>query len=171
MTDTGIIKVFVTNLGKYNEGELIGEWVSLPTSEEELAAVLDRIGIGPQYEEYFITDSESELDGLEIGEYDSLDTLNEIAERLQEFDETDIEKIGAILEACERDIVQAIEKFDEYTYFSGYSMKNVAEELVDCGAFGYIPESIVCYIDYEAIARDLSCDGYVETENGVIRTY
>lgn len=37
---------FITNLGKYNEGELVGEWVKFPTSAEEIWAVFDRIGIG-----------------------------------------------------------------------------------------------------------------------------
>ena len=27
---------FITNLGKYNEGELVGEWVKFPTTAEEL---------------------------------------------------------------------------------------------------------------------------------------
>ena len=36
---------FITNLGKYNEGELIGEWVKFPTSAEEIRTVLDSIGI------------------------------------------------------------------------------------------------------------------------------
>ena len=37
---------FVTNLGKYNEGELVGEWVKFPTTAEEMKQVFDRIGIG-----------------------------------------------------------------------------------------------------------------------------
>ena len=37
---------FVTNLGKYNEGELVGEWVKFPTTPEEMQAVFQRIGIG-----------------------------------------------------------------------------------------------------------------------------
>ena len=53
---------FITNLGKYNEGELVGEWVKFPTTAEELKKVFDRIGIGQKddfgqpYEEWFITD-------------------------------------------------------------------------------------------------------------------
>ena len=27
---------FITNLGKYNEGSLVGEWVKFPTTAEEL---------------------------------------------------------------------------------------------------------------------------------------
>ena len=30
---------FVTNLGKYNEGELVGEWVKFPTTAEEMKQV------------------------------------------------------------------------------------------------------------------------------------
>ena len=53
---------FITNLGKYNEGELVGEWVKFPTTAEELKEVFKRIGIGQRddfgqpYEEWFITD-------------------------------------------------------------------------------------------------------------------
>ena len=32
-----MMNVFVTNLGKYNEGELIGEWVELPGSEKSIS--------------------------------------------------------------------------------------------------------------------------------------
>ena len=36
---------FITNLGKYNEGELVGEWVKFPTTPEEMQEVFKRIGI------------------------------------------------------------------------------------------------------------------------------
>ena len=36
---------FITNLGKYNEGALVGEWVKFPTTAEELKKVFERIGI------------------------------------------------------------------------------------------------------------------------------
>ena len=31
-----MIKVYLANLGKYNEGELVGEWLELPCTEEEM---------------------------------------------------------------------------------------------------------------------------------------
>ena len=37
---------FITNLGKYNEGDLVGEWVKFPTTPEEMQKVFERIGIG-----------------------------------------------------------------------------------------------------------------------------
>ena len=32
-------KAYITNLGKYNEGELVGEWVKFPTTSEDLKKV------------------------------------------------------------------------------------------------------------------------------------
>ena len=74
---------FVTNLGKYNEGALVGEWVKFPTTAEELKKVFERIGIGAKddfgqtYEEWFITDYDCYVDGLYdlLGEYANLDEL------------------------------------------------------------------------------------------------
>ncbi len=42
------------------------------------------------------------------------------------------------------------------------NIKELAEQLVEEGLYGEIPEHLQCYIDYDAIARDLSCD-YTET--------
>ena len=65
----GSFEAFVTNLGKYNEGELVGEWVHFPTTEEEMKKVFERIGIGSKdefgqvYEEWFITDYDCSIHG------------------------------------------------------------------------------------------------------------
>ena len=89
-----MLRIFLTNLGKYNEGRLIGEWVELPCTDNELEAVKERIGIsdepdenGNYYEEWFITDYETDIYGVEIGEYDNLDKLNKLAETLENLDE------------------------------------------------------------------------------------
>ena len=46
----GSFEAFVTNLGKYNEGELVGEWVQFPTTEDKMKEVFERIGIGSKDE-------------------------------------------------------------------------------------------------------------------------
>ena len=38
------------------------------------------------------------------------------------------------------------------------SMRDLAEQFVDDGLFGDIPEHLANYIDFDAIARDLACD-------------
>lgn len=162
---TTLLNIFITNLGKYNEGELIGEWVELPVTNEELEAVYERIGINEQYEEVFITDYETDLEGLKVGEYDNIEELNELIKELDELDEYDLEKVEAIFEAYSSDIKSAIENIDNYTYYSGMNLDDLAYELVE---EMNLPEFAERYFDYDAFARDLELDGYTETSNGVI---
>ncbi len=42
-------------------------------------------------------------------------------------------------------------------------LKELAEQFVEEGLFGEIPERLDFYLDYGAVARDLSIDGYTET--------
>ena len=49
-----ILSAFVTNLGKYTEGERVGKWVHFYPTDGELKTVLQEIGIdGIRYEEIF----------------------------------------------------------------------------------------------------------------------
>ena len=36
-------EAYITNLGKYNEGELVGEWVKFPTTSEDLQKVFEAL--------------------------------------------------------------------------------------------------------------------------------
>ena len=85
-----MLNIFLTNLGLYNEGVLSGEWVSLPVSDFDLEAVKIRIGVDEYHEETFITDYETDIPGLYdcLGEYESIDELNYLAELLETVDET-----------------------------------------------------------------------------------
>ena len=72
------LNVFITNLGAYVAGELRGEWLGLPASEEERKAAWERIGAP---EEVFYTDYEAEdVPGIasKLGEFESLDKLEEL---------------------------------------------------------------------------------------------
>ena len=80
------ISAYITNLGKYNEGQLIGQWISFPVSEEEIKKCLDNIGINEYYEEYFVTDYNININGItsrDFEKYMSIDTLNEMAEAFE----------------------------------------------------------------------------------------
>ena len=82
-----ILSAFITNLGKYNEGELVGEWVDFPTTNETIQKVFDSIGIDfKEYEEYFITDYESDIEGLTncFGEFESITELNYLASKIED---------------------------------------------------------------------------------------
>jgi antirestriction protein len=77
--------VYVTNLGKYNEGEIIGDWINLPTAQYEIKEFLKtKVGLNAQYEEYVVHDYESDFS---FGEYENLYDLNVLAVALEQMSE------------------------------------------------------------------------------------
>lgn len=156
-----MMNIYLTNLGKYNEGELIGEWVQLPISNEELQKVFERIGINKEYEEYFITDYE--CDFYEIGEYESISTLNEMAEKFDDLDEEQEQVVKVLMSECGYDLDGAIEKAesgDYRIYTDCNDMTDVAYAVVEeCDYLRNVPETVARYFDYEAFGRDLGIEG------------
>lgn len=170
-----MLRIFLTNLGKYNEGELIGEWLELPCTDEELEAVKKRIGIsdepnenGNYYEEWFITDYESDIQGIEVGEYDNLDELNELAETLDDLDEYEREIVETMISEG-YSLEDAIDKKEDcMVYYNCEDMADVAEEYAEeTGLLNSIPENLRSYFDFEAFGRDMSFEGhFVFTSKG-----
>lgn len=82
-----IIKVFVSNLAKYNDGELTGQWTTLPVDDVN-KDILDKLELGGNSHDgynhdWFISDYEAPF---KINEYDDLYDLNELAEALESYD-------------------------------------------------------------------------------------
>ena len=45
-----MLKIWIGNLGKYNEGELVGDWIDLPKSEEKIEKFLKEVvGLNNEY--------------------------------------------------------------------------------------------------------------------------
>lgn len=170
-----MMNIFITNLGKYNEGELLGEWVELPINAEELKKVCERIGINEEDEEYFITDYE--CDFMKIGEYESISSLNEIAEKISELDEDEYEVAKALISECSYTIDEAIEKVnngDYIIYYDCNDITDVAYQVVEeCGYLNNVPDTVARYFDYESFGRDLGIEGtYIFTEeNEAIKVF
>ena len=163
---------FVTNLGKYNEGELVGEWVKFPTTAEEMKQVFDRIGIGKTgdfgqvYEEWFITDYDCYVDGLydKLGEYESLDELNYLASKLDEMDRGEFEQFQAAMEIGDhsgsvQEIINLTENLDCYDVYPGIEdYDDLGRYYIDELDAMQVPEHLKNYIDYEAYGRDIALD-------------
>lgn len=169
-----MIEICVTNLGKYNEGELIYSRLVLPATTEEIQTAYDEIGVadGTMYEETFISDYETDINGLSISEYASIDDLNELADELSNLDEYELEAFGAMLDAG-LDTDEALQKVqdNEYRIYEGcYSMAAVAEEYADeTGLLSSIPDDLRIYFDFEAFGRDMDINGhFIETDSGII---
>lgn len=170
-----MLRIFLTNLGKYNEGQLIGEWVDLPISDDDLESVKQRIGIsdepdanGNYYEEWFITDYETDIYGLKVGEYDNLDELNELAETLDNLDEYEREIVEAMISEG-YSLEDALDKKDNCMVYSDCEdMEDVAREYTDeIGLLDSIPENLRFYFDFEAFGRDMSFEGhFIFTDKG-----
>jgi antirestriction protein len=160
-----MIEAYVTNLGKYNEGELCGEYLKLPTRKEDVQSLLARIGAdGVLYEEIFIADYKTEVDGLasRLGEYESVDELNWLASLLSEMNESELEKFEAAA-ACDdrdgsaKDLINLAQNLDCYEYYPGVSDNDeLGRFLIDELGYENIPESLENYIDYDGYGRDFS---------------
>ena len=163
---------FITNLGKYNEGALVGEWVKFPTTAEELKQVFERIGIGAKddfgqtYEEWFITDYDCYVDGLYdlLGEYANLDELNYLASKLDDMSQDEYERFQAAVEIGDhtgsiQELINLTENLDCY---------DISPDIHDHDDLGryyieeldamQVPEHLRNYIDYEAYGRDIALE-------------
>lgn len=164
-----MLKIYLTNLGKYNEGYLIGEWVTLPVDDDKLEEVKKRIGINEHYEEMFITDYESDIDGVKVNEYSNIVELNEMVETLECYDDDDKATLIALMSECGYTINEAIEKSSDVNIF--YDCDNMEDVAIlyceECGILDGIPEHLRSYFDFAAYGRDMSFEGhFVFTNNG-----
>ena len=161
----GILTVaYITNLGKYNEGELVGETLKFPTTTEEVQALLKRIGVdGVRYEEFFITSFDGDVLGLYdyLTEYENLDELNHLACLLSELDQSDLEKFEAVIDSGEHtssvaDLINLTQNLDCFEFYPGVGDDETLGRIYveDMEAID-VPEHLLNYFDYEAYGRDI----------------
>lgn len=157
---------FITNLGKFNEGEIIGEWINFPIKQEEFQEVLKRIGIDENHEEWFFSDFDTNLRGISaiLSEYQNVDELNYLVALANELDSYDYEKFYGIVEddmdLPENGIPGLINLTFNLEKYELYS--NIFDEeeygryiIQDSGEYdSYRINEILDYIDYEAFGRD-----------------
>ena len=183
-----MIKLYLANLGKYNEGILKGEWVELPLSETELEEVMVNIGVAHYdkegnfvpyvietdekgyeyvYEEYAIHDYETDLN-ISISEYSNLDNLNAIAENVEKYE---LDYVNALLDDGAigmKDLIEGDleEIMQNHTFIELEPNMNEEQEVgyacVDeiYGGPEYLSKEILeRYFDYEAFGRDILLSG------------
>ena len=180
-----LFEAYITNLGKYNEGELVGETLEFPTSPQEVQTLLKHIGVdGIRYEEFFITSFDGDVLGLYdyLGEYENLDELNHLACLLSGLDQGELEKFEAVLHtgahtSSVADIINLTQNLDCFEFYPDI------ENEEDLGRYWAedlpIPEELKDYFDYEAYGRDISINegghmapgGYVVQTSGDFREY
>lgn len=184
-----IFKAFVTNLGRYNEGELVGQWLNFPIAHDPEIDVREAISEflcdevridGMRYQEFFITDYDSDISGLTdcLGEYEDLMMLNFLAHKIKDMD-IRREQLEAMIEFGEftgsvEELINLVDNGEcfyflpdvhndydlgyEYAENSGLFM----EELKNLGM-------LANYIDYESYGRDIRLEECgLHTDSGYI---
>lgn len=178
------MRVFVQNLGKYNEGYIVGDWIDLPKSSQEIDEFLRNV-VGLQltqkevdealrtngvcYEEYMIADYETELTCWDYYEYANIHDLNLLAAYEKKAQDIDIinayceeNNINGIEEIC-----NVIEQEDEIlAHTCNYDCFMNDDELLGtwyvdeclCGIDNVPEEKIETYFDYEALGRDIDLE-------------
>jgi len=183
-----MLQAYVTNLGRYNEGCLDGEFLQFPATTEDVTALLARTHIdGIRYEEIFITDYETDILGLyqHLGEYESIDELNYLAALLDDLQEWELELFSAAVQYGDhtgsvKDLINLAQNLDCYQLYDRISDEEdlgryYAEELCCLD----IPEHLQNYIDYEAYGRDINIEesgtfvdsGYIVYNGGFTEYY
>lgn len=151
-----MFRLYIANLAKYNEGRLVDKWVDLPMGEDELREEIQEI-LGSD-EEYAIHDYETSY-GVNVSEYDSPYELNEVAEKLEDFDEDTVKALSDIF----IDIQEVIRVMEDGDFISLHGVSNEEDlgyEAVEELGMMEIPENMEMYFDYEKFGRDLTCDGW-----------
>lgn len=169
------MSICVQNLGKYNEGELVFEWLDLPATEEKIQETLNKIGINERYEEYMIADSEY----IKAGEYESITSINERAKeilRLEEEFDISIELIEEIQQDYKtEDVDELIDTINDAIVIETDEFLNkeatVGYYYFDLmGLESQLPEHLSNYFNYEAYGRDILIDSsyYYDNDHIVI---
>ena len=184
-----LFEAYITNLGKYTEGKMVGETLKFPTTTEEVQALLKRIGVdGVRYQEFFITSFDGDVLGLYdyLTEYENIDELNHLACLLSEMGQGDLEKFEAVIDsgshtADVKDLINLTYNLDCYDFYPDVEDEDALGRLYlqEFGAIP-VPEALVDYIDYEAYGRDARINenghfapgGYVRgSGNGFVEVY
>lgn len=179
MNKDAIIKGYITNLGKYNEGVLSYKLISFPIDDDELNEALKEIGCmytdeegeehNTLYEEFFFSDWDCALP-FELGEYPSILEINDIAERVEALETHEQDVLEVIMEEYTSNVEDALQIVEDgnYTTWDGCcSMADVAEAMAN--EYGYlndIPNNLQYYIDFERWGRDIDIEGTFLNGNG-----
>ena len=158
-----VFEAYITNLGKYAEGQLVGETLKFPATMEEVQLLLKNIGVdGVRYEEFFITAFDGDVMGLYdyLTEYENLDELNHLAHLISELDSDEIETLEAALNKGDHtssvaDIINLVHNLDCYDLHPGVTDDETLGRIyVEDMELLDVPDNVLPYFDFEAYGRD-----------------
>lgn len=173
--EKNMIRIYIANLRKYNEGDSTGKWIELPASDEETQEALKEIGISTEGSEYFISDFECDVPGICINKNLSIDDLNEIADQLLGMDDEEIKICSTIMKSENCTLDKAIEQKNNRQIITlNNNNSNTALNL----AYSYIQqvhgdvinmdkETLAEYFDFERFGEDLKMNFNIDDDETI----
>lgn len=180
-----ILKIYVGTYHKYNNGDVSGKWISLPTDEETLRNELRAVAGNEKDPEFMIQDFETAIDGMEPAESENIIELNNVMAQLKDLgitdDNSDSAKALSVMLKRGASFEEALNKVmdGEYTFYAIDESKFNQEEalgleLVELagGEENLDRNTLEMYFDYEGYGRDKIINGNLEkVDGGYIEIY
>ena len=163
-------RIYVACLAAYNNGYLHGAWIDADQDADQIrgaiAAMLARSPV-EDAEEYAIHDYEG-FEGVSISEYAGIDIVARMASFIAEHG-----ALGAgLLEQFSGDMDQAESTLEDCYHGQFASLADYMEELTTESVT--IPEALLYYVDWQAMARDAEMSGdlfTIETTHGEVHVF
>lgn len=160
--------MYIANLGIYNDGRLVGEWVKFPTTAEKMRQTLRNIGIGKKhncnqaYDNWFVFDDVSNLDVLEGLLNSNINEMNYLASKLNDMSEDEYQKFRAAVKMGDHtgsiqeliNLTNNLDCYDIYPYIHDYDDlgRRRFEEADDI----QLPDDLLFYINYDLYGCDIA---------------
>lgn len=161
-----MLLIYLTDLSRYNHGELVGEWIQLPMDREFLDNEVKKV-LG-NHEEYFISDYSTEY-GMRVHSFTDIYELNDLMVEFKEivhFHDVRVIKAAFRYFSELEDVLNCL-KDGNYSMLDNVdSTEDLGYEIVKQELFHIeIPEQFKVYIDYEIIGEEFESSGYTIYED------
>jgi antirestriction protein len=152
-------KIYVACLAAYNNGKLHGRWIDADQPAETIyAEIRAMLAVSPEAgaEEWAIHDHEG-FGSVRISEWESIELIADMASLIRDYDDLGV---AALSHFC-GDIREARCALEDHYCGQYRSLADFARGITE--ETTSIPENLMYYIDYDAMARDMEMSGDVFT--------
>ena len=120
------LSVYIANLDEYVKCNLVGDWVSLPIKKRNFRDFLFTIG-NPEKVKILDYIDNLGLNGIEIAKDMSLEELNELGERMEDINQSEVNAFNALYEALEGDFEEALDilESEDFAFYGKMTMEEV----------------------------------------------
>lgn len=155
----------------YNNGILLCKWFDSETDIEDIYDYVRKVknlnGLNSNDLELFNADWENDFLKI-VNESSNIEEVFNTYNNL-DLNEQEIGTLSFLTEYQGYSVKEALNHLEDVEIYEVSNFFKLAEQFVEEGLFGVIPDNIVNYLDYEAIGRDLSYDNYVEYGGKIYR--